>query len=325
MRALEMYRAFAEEDLALPVIAGEKPENERFPGAVETWSIEAMMQDGKALQAGTSHYLGTNFAACRQHPYQDREGAQQLCHTTSWGVSTRMVGGVIMTHGDDDGLRVPPALAPYQVVILPMLRDKPRRCRAARLLRGTARRIAAARRPGRAGARAARQAKPGKAAAKRWDWVRKGAPLIVEVGSARHGKRRRQLLRRDALWNTETGKPAFQNPDRDLCAQTVPTILADIQNALLVEARERREANIRRDIDDMDALAEHFSREAKYPGWVEVQWSRPTGDGLARIVERLKELRLTLRNVPLNAPPADGTCIFTGEQAVERVFVARAY
>ena len=125
MRALEMYRAFAEEDVSLPVIAGEKPENERFPGAVETWSIEAMMQDGKALQAGTSHYLGTNFAAASGIRFQDREGGQQLAHTTSWGVSTRMVGGVIMSHGDDDGLRLPPRIAPQQVIILPMLRDVP--------------------------------------------------------------------------------------------------------------------------------------------------------------------------------------------------------
>src|SRR5512138_3595754 len=123
LRALEMYRAHAEEELAMPVIAGEKPENERFPGAEGTWSIEAMMQDGKALQAGTSHYLGTSFAEASNIRFQDREGGQQLCHTTSWGVSTRLIGGVIMTHGDDDGLRVPPAIAPQQVVILPMLRD----------------------------------------------------------------------------------------------------------------------------------------------------------------------------------------------------------
>ena len=122
---LEVYRAFADEDLALAVVPGEKPENERFPGAVETWSIEAMMQDGKALQAGTSHYLGTNFAQASGIKYQNREGGESLAHTTSWGVSTRMVGGVIMTHGDDDGLRLPPRIAPQQVVILPMLRDKP--------------------------------------------------------------------------------------------------------------------------------------------------------------------------------------------------------
>ena len=112
LRALEMYRAFAEDVLAMPVIAGEKPENERFPGAVATYSIEAMMQDGKALQAGTSHYLGTGFAEAANIRYQDKDGGHSLCHTTSWGTSTRMIGGVIMTHGDDDGLRCPPRIAP---------------------------------------------------------------------------------------------------------------------------------------------------------------------------------------------------------------------
>ena len=324
MMALEMYRAFAEEDAALPVIAGEKPENERFPGAVETWSIEAMMQDGKALQAGTSHYLGTNFAQAANIRYQNREGRETLCHTVSWGMSTRMVGGLIMTHGDDDGLRVPPALAPFQVVILPMLREKPEDAALLDYCEELRAAIAGQTALGEP-VRVLLDKRPGKAAAKRWDWVRKGAPLILEVGGRDMENGVVSMLRRDALWNTETGKPAFQNPDRDLCAQTVPTILADMQNGLLVEAHERREANIRRDITDMNALAEHFSREAKYPGWVEVQWSKPTGEGLAKVVETLKDMRLTLRNVPQNAPPADGTCIFTGEQAAERVFVARAY
>ncbi len=125
MRMLEVYRAFSEETLAVPVISGEKPENERFPGAVATYSIEAMMQDGKALQAGTSHYLGQHFAQAQNIRFQNDAGELSFCHTTSWGLSTRMVGGVIMTHGDDDGLRLPPAIAPRQVVIVPMLRDKP--------------------------------------------------------------------------------------------------------------------------------------------------------------------------------------------------------
>ena len=324
MMALEMYRAFAEEDAALPVIAGEKPENERFPGALETWSIEAMMQDGKALQAGTSHYLGTNFAHAANIKFQNQEGRETLCHTVSWGMSTRMVGGLIMTHGDDDGLRVPPALAPHQVVILPMLRDKPEDAALLEYCEGLRAAIAGQTALGEP-VRVLLDKRPGKAAAKRWDWVRKGAPVIIEVGGRDMEGGVVSLLRRDDLWNLETGKPAFQNPDRDLCAQTLPTVLADIQNGLLVEARERREANIARDITDMNALAAHFGRDRKYPGWVEVQWARPTGEALEKVVEQLKELRLTLRNVPMNAPPADGTCIFTGEQAVERVYVARAY
>ena len=125
MKMLEVYRSFAEDVLAMPVIAGEKPENERFPGAVATYSIEAMMQDGKALQAGTSHFLGTHFAEAQNIRFQDDAGGMQFCNTTSWGVSTRLIGGVIMTHGDDDGLRLPPAIAPRQIVVVPMLRDKP--------------------------------------------------------------------------------------------------------------------------------------------------------------------------------------------------------
>ncbi|HVZ29367.1 MAG TPA: aminoacyl--tRNA ligase-related protein, partial [Asticcacaulis sp.] len=122
---LEVYRAHAEDVLAMPVVKGEKPENERFPGAVATYSIEAMMQDGKALQAGTSHYLGEHFSRAQNIRYQDDKGDLTFCHTTSWGVSTRMIGGVIMTHGDDDGLRLPPRIAPRQIVVVPMLRDKP--------------------------------------------------------------------------------------------------------------------------------------------------------------------------------------------------------
>ena len=125
LRMLEVYRDFSETTLAMPVIAGEKSENERFPGAVNTYSIEAMMQDGKALQAGTSHYLGTHFSEAQNIRFQNEAGEHVWCHTTSWGVSTRLIGGVIMTHGDDDGLRLPPAIAPRQIVIVPMLRGKP--------------------------------------------------------------------------------------------------------------------------------------------------------------------------------------------------------
>ena len=123
LKMIEVYRDFAENCAAMPVIVGEKPENERFPGAVGTWSIEAMMQDGKALQAGTSHFLGTNFSEAQGIRYQNKEGSLELAQTTSWGMSTRMIGGLIMVHGDDDGLRVPPRIAPWQIVIVPMLRD----------------------------------------------------------------------------------------------------------------------------------------------------------------------------------------------------------
>ncbi|MEZ5682441.1 MAG: proline--tRNA ligase [Erythrobacter sp.] len=324
LRMLEVYRAFADEDLSLAVIAGEKPENERFPGAVETWSIEAMMQDGKALQAGTSHYLGTNFAQASGIQYQDREGSQTYAHTTSWGVSTRMVGGVIMTHGDDDGLRLPPRIAPQQVIILPMLREDDGDAKLIEYCEGLRATLASQHVLGEP-LRVLLDTRPGKAAQKRWDWVRKGAPVIVEVGGRDMENGVVSMLRRDRLWNEENGKPAFQTPTREVAGQTIPDVLADIQAALLTQATERREANMTRGVTDFAEVEAHFGGTAKYPGWVEVQWSKPTGAALDKIVEQLKAHKLTMRNVPIGSAPADGACIFTGEKAVERVLLAKAY
>ena len=319
-RALEMYRAFAEGPLAMPVVAGEKPENERFPGAVATYSIEAMMQDGKALQAGTSHYLGTGFAEAAGIRYQDKEGAQQYCHTTSWGVSTRLIGGVIMTHGDDDGLRCPPQVAPQQVVIIPMLRDSDEDdaildyCRS---LAAELRKQSAFGEP----VRVLLDVKATKASNKRWAWVKKGAPIIVEVGPRDVAGGNVAVLRRDRLYKDD-GKLASSFDPRDDFIASVGATLADIERTLYTEAKDRLEANIRRDVTD---LAAHFAAEEKVVGWVEVQWARPTGDALNKIVEQLKGLKLTMRNAPLDAAPADGPCFFTGAPAVERILIGRTY
>src|SRR5260221_5764786 len=184
LRMLEVYRDFAETALAMPVIAGEKSENERFPGAVNTYSIEAMMQDGKALQAGTSHYLGTHFSEAQNIRFQNEAGELAFCHTTSWGVSTRLIGGVIMTHGDDDGLRLPPAVAPRQIVIVPMLRNKPEDADVlgycAALAQALGQQSAFGER-----IRVLLDTKDIKSADKRWNWVRRGAPPVLEDG-ARH-------------------------------------------------------------------------------------------------------------------------------------------
>ncbi|HWU01348.1 MAG TPA: proline--tRNA ligase [Novosphingobium sp.] len=323
LRALEMYRDFAENVLAMPVIAGEKPENERFPGAVATYSIEAMMQDGKALQAGTSHYLGTGFAEAAGIRYQDKEGQQALAHTTSWGVSTRMIGGVIMTHGDDDGLRVPPAIAPHQIIILPMLRDD--EGDAALLayceeLRRDLAKLDVMREP----VRVLLDKRPGKATQKRWAWVKKGAPIILEIGGRDAAGGMVSALRRDRIWR-EDGKTNFAPMERDAFIAAATAELESIQASLHAEATVRRDANIVRGITTLDGLAQHFSDDARYPGWVEMAWSRPTGAALDKVVEQLKALKLTIRNTPQHGPAIEGTCPFTGAPAVERIYVARAY
>ncbi|MCJ2186350.1 proline--tRNA ligase [Novosphingobium beihaiensis] len=322
LRALEMYRDFVETELAMPVITGEKPENERFPGAVATYSIEAMMQDGKALQAGTSHYLGTGFAHAAGIQYQDAEGAQQYCHTTSWGTSTRMVGGMIMTHGDDDGLRVPPAVAPHQIVILPMLRDKPEDAELLAYCEALRKDLSALSALGEP-VRVQLDKRPGKATQKRWAWVKKGVPLILEIGGRDAAGGQVSMLRRDKLWN-EAAKANFVGMPKEHFVAMAGAELENIQSALFAEAESRRDAQITR-VSSFAEVEAFFSEDKRYPGWVEAGWARPTGDELEAVVQKLKALKLTIRNTPLKAEPVSGACIFTGQPAVESIYIARSY
>lgn len=323
LKMLEVYRSFAEECLALPVIAGEKPENERFPGAVATYSIEAMMQDGKALQAGTSHFLGTNFAHAQNIRFQNASGELEYANTTSWGVSTRMIGGVIMVHGDDDGLRVPPRIAPWQVVIVPMLRDGPDDAAVLDYCKGLQAELASLSALGEP-VRALVDAKPAKAATKRWGWVKKGAPLIVEVGPRDMAGGNVSVVRRDRLYR-EDGKLDSAILPRDAFVGEAAGLLEQVQAALHAEATERLKANIA-PVDDWAGIEAMFAERNDKPGWADVAWSRPTGAALDKVVERLKALKLTIRNAPTaQSGAAAGTCIFTGEPAVERVLIGRSY
>jgi len=320
---LEMYRSFSEDILAMPVIAGEKPENERFPGADATYSIEAMMQDGKALQAGTSHFLGQTFSKAQNIRYQDKEGNFQHAYTTSWGVSTRLIGGVIMTHGDDDGLRVPPQIAPHQVIIVPMLRDKPEDAEVLSYCQKLSKQIGKLRvfdekirvKFDRTGA---------KASNKRWSWVKKGAPIILEIGPRDVANDKVAMIRRDALYQ-ESGKLATHFLEQEDFLNQLVGLLENIQTNLRTDASKRLNDNITRDIRDFEGIEAHYSGKNKYPGWVEILWCRPTGAELEDAVNRLKKLKLTFRNVPQNAPPISGTCLFTGKAAVEPILIGRAY
>ena len=258
LQMLEVYRSFAEDCLAMHVIAGEKPENERFPGAVETYSIEGMMQDGKALQAGTSPFLGDNFAKAQNIRFQNAEGGLDFAQTTSWGVSTRMIGAMIMVHGDDDGMRVPPKVAPWQVVIVPMLRDQP-----------------------------------------------EDEALLA--------------------YCREDGQLDSVVPPRGDFVSGVEALLADIQGELHRESTERLKAQIV-PVDDWAGVEAHFAEGQKNPGWVDVRWAKPTGEELEQVVEKLKGVKLTIRNAPMGQAGGDaGPCIFTGREAVERVLIGRAY
>jgi prolyl-tRNA synthetase len=322
-RMLEVYRAFAEEVLAMPVIAGEKPENERFPGAVNTYSIEAMMQDGKALQAGTSHFLGTHFAEAQNIKFQDDAGTLTLCNTTSWGVSTRLIGGVIMTHGDDDGLRLPPAIAPRQIVVVPMLRDKPEDAEVLKyceVLVEALKHMTAFGQP----LRALLDTKKIKSAEKRWNWVRRGAPLIVEVGPRDAAAGNVTYMRRDDLRDGDKVK-SIVKPRVDFLEGAVQ-LLAEIQAGLYAEAKARLDGNIRRDVTDWAGVENYFAgNEDEFKGWLRVAWSRPVGSALEGIEARLKALKLTIRNAPADQPSSFAPCVFTGASGVEEILIGRAY
>lgn len=322
LKMLEVYRSFAEECVALPVVAGEKPENERFPGAVATYSIEAMMQDGKALQAGTSHFLGTNFAHAQNIRFQNASGELEYANTTSWGMSTRMIGGLIMVHGDDDGLRVPPRVAPWQVVIVPMLRDQPEdeaTITYCKQLQADLAKQSAFGEP----VRALLDLKPAKAATKRWGWVKKGAPVIIEVGGRDVAGGNVSVIRRDRLYQ-DSGKLDSAVLAKGDFVGGVTKLLEDVQTSLHTEARARLDANIA-PAADFAAIETHFAEGNKNPGWLEVQWSKPTGAALDAVVEKLKALKLTLRNAPMEQAAVDAPCVFTGDAAVERVLVGRSY
>jgi prolyl-tRNA synthetase len=322
-KMLEVYREFSENVLAMPVIAGEKPANERFPGADNTYSIEAMMQDGKALQAGTSHYLGTHFAEAQNIQFQAPDGKLTYCHTTSWGVSTRLIGGVIMTHGDDDGLRMPPKIAPRQIVIVPMLRDKPEDAELLAYCQGIEKELKAK------GIRVLVDAKPTKSAEKRWNWVRRGCPVLVEIGGRDASGGNVTYMRRDVLRDGD--KVASHTAERGAFISGAQALLDDIQAKLFADAKARLDGNIVRgmksfaDIEAYFGKAEGEDEASAFKGWAEVAWSKPDGDALEKIADRLKAYKLTIRNAPMGQPAVTGACLFTGEAAQEYVLIGRSY
>lgn len=325
-RILHLYRSFVEGVLAIPVVAGEKTESERFPGADTTYSIEAMMQDGKALQAGTSHYLGTHFSEAQDIRYQAADGTLAFCHTTSYGASTRLIGAVIMAHGDDDGLRLPPAIAPHQIVLVPILRDRPEDSEVLTYVQSLAQELGGGTALG-APTRAHVDTKPVKAADKRWNWIRRGAPLIVEVGPRDIRGDQLTFLRRDRMYG-ENGRVALETRDRAEFVGTCGALLDEIQRTLLDEAQGRMDSLMVRDVDDVAALGEYFGADepgAEPRGWVFAPWSRPTGSGLAEVETLMAKQALTIRNVPLEQPESLGRCLFTGRPAVEEILIARAY
>ena len=315
---LKLYETFARDYLALPAVTGEKSESERFPGAVSTLTIEVMVQDRKAIQAGTSHFLGQNFSKASGIKFQSRESKEEFAWTTSWGISTRLIGALIMAHADDDGLVLPPRVAPAQIVVLPIT-PKPETREA---VLAAANKIAAELRSqsafGEPISVEVDQRDVG-GGTKSWEWIKKGVPIRVEIGPRDLEKGSVAVARRD-----RGPKEKEFLPNADFVAQA-GAILESIQANLLAKATAYRDANTVQ-IDTREAFYEFFT--AKNAGKPEIHggFALAHWNGSREVEEQIKnDLKVTIRCIPSDAPEEDGRCILTGEPSRRRVVWAKSY
>jgi prolyl-tRNA synthetase len=302
---LHIYTDFAVRDAAIPVIPGRKSAAERFAGADQTYSIEAMTGDGKALQAGTSHNLGQNFAKAFEIRYLDRSGVLQYCWTTSWGLSTRFVGAIIMVHGDDQGLILPPRLAPHQLVIVPIFKNDDERAAvlaAAQKLRAEL---------GDAGIRLKLDEREGVSPGFKFnDWEMRGVPLRLEIGPKDLAKGSVVLARRD-----RPGKEGKSFVSQQGLTTAIGKLLDEIQQSLFDRALEFRKTHT------VDAANCGELKKAVENGFACSWWC-----GDSDCEQKIKdETKATMRCIPLDQPGGDGQCIYCGKHASEKAIFARAY
>lgn len=301
---LDVYANFVEQFMAVPVIKGRKSDGERFPGAVDTYCIEALMQDGKALQAGTSHFLGQNFAQAFDVQFSNKEGKLDHVWGTSWGVSTRLIGGLIMAHSDDDGLIIPPRLAPIHVVIVPIFRSEEELNKVTAAIEPV---IASLRQAGLSVKFDNRDTqKPGFKFA---EYELKGVPVRIAVGPRDLENGTLEVARRDTKEKQVLKMAGI--------ADHIVTLLDEIQQNLFTRALKFREEKTTR-VDSYDQFKKVLDDKG---GFVLAHW-----DGTAETEEKIKEeTKATIRCIPLDQAAETGTCVFSGKSSVGRVVFARAY
>lgn len=310
LKILDFYTRFAQDVMAMPVIKGEKTPSERFPGAVNTYCIEAMMQDKKALQAGTSHFLGQNFARACNIKFLSAQGQEEFVWTTSWGVTTRLIGGLIMTHSDDNGLVLPPKLAPIHVVILPIMHKEEQRSEITAYCEKLA---AELREKTYDGKRIQveidyRELTGGE---KAWSWVKKGVPIRIEVGMKECQGNTVFFGRRDKEYKEK------QSMDKQQFVATISAQLDELQNNLFNRAQQFLQKNT----VNIDSQADFYKFFESESGFASAHWN-----GDPAIEAKIKnELNVTIRCIPLLDNPEPGKCIFTGEKSSQRVIFAKAY
>lgn len=317
-KMLDIYADFVEQYMALPVIKGEKTESERFPGAIATYAIEAMMQDRKALQSGTSHFLGQSFSKASNIKFLNSKGQEEFVWTTSWGVSTRLVGALIMAHSDDDGLILPPKLAPSQVVILPIIPKPDFKGKILDYCNQLALEINEIRYNGQPVSVEIddRDLRGGE---KFWHWVKKGVPLRIEIGPNEIENESVSFSRRDRESKNRIVK------SKDEFVKKTVSELDDIQDSLYRNALKFRDEHLVR-INSKNDFYDFFSPENKekpeiHGGFAYSHWS-----GDIQEEEQIKEeLNVTIRNIPLDGEEETGQCVISGKPSQKRVIFAKAY
>ena len=323
IQMLEVYRQTAEDCLAMPVIVGKKPEYDKFPGAVDTYCIEAMMQDGKALQAGTSHYLGQNFAKSANISFINKDNKPEFAYTTSWGVSTRLIGGVIMTHADDEGMIVPPIIAQHQVVFVPVIKKKEDEAQVMEYINNIAKELKNATAFGER-IRIKIDKRNKQSVDKFWEWTRKGAPIICEIG-LRDVENNAMMVKERIKLGTSEGKEIVTYND---FVQNISNRLKSIQNKMFEKAKQRMDKNVRTDIKTPEEFKAYFSNANE---WIEdgkqgkVAFVKGKWCGDSATEELLKELKITIRCLPLEQSGTTGKCLLTGKDATLDVIYARSY
>ncbi len=301
---LNIYADFAENHMAVPVIKGTKTESERFAGALETYCIEALMQDGKALQAGTSHFLGQNFAKAFDVKFATKEGTQEFVWATSWGVSTRLMGALIMTHSDDQGLVLPPKLAPIQVVIVPIYKGMEQLETISQKVNPLVNELRSKGITVKYDDRDTH--KPG---FKFNEYELKGIPIRLAIGQRDLNNDTFEVARRDTL-QKETVKTA------DLVAK-IEHLLVDIQENIYKKAHDFRDGHI----TDVNSYEEFKTLLESKGGFISAHW-----DGTSATEEKIKEeTKATIRCIPINAKEESGVCMVTGKPSKQRVLFAKAY
>lgn len=312
---LQVYVDFARDCLAIPVIAGEKTAQERFPGAEITYTIEAMMQDRKALQSGTSHFLGQNFAKSCGIQFQNVAGQLEYAWTTSWGTTTRMIGALIMTHSDDDGLVLPPRVASSHLVIIPIVHNEESKAAIFAYCDELSREIRSSHYHGNP-VKVIVDKRDLRGGEKAWSWIKKGIPLRLEIGPREMEAQQFQLARRDR------GHKDTLSISREELAKKIPGILDEIQKSLLNKALQFRQQHTVK-IDDKKQFYDFFTakNEEIHGGFALCHWN-----GDPAVETKIKEdLNVTIRCIPQDMGKEEGKCIFTGEPSSRRVIFAKAY